>query len=86
MIGFPPSQKAHVWLKLVEVKTMTSTTPSTSILGTRGLVVNILSWFLIVMSFMAVLTRMVTKYFVKRKISNDDWVIMSSLVSLIPSL
>lgn len=65
---------------------MSSTAPGTAIPETWGLLINFLSWFLIVTSFMAVLTRMVTKYFVRRKLSNDDWAIISSLVRLIPGL
>jgi hypothetical protein len=53
---------------------------------TRGALVNILSWFLMVTSFMAILARLATKYVVVRKFGIDDGCVVLSLVSSFPGL
>lgn len=62
---------------------MSSSTSSVPGPGTRGSIVNVLSWFLIVTSFLAVTTRLVIKYIVTRKVNSDDWAITISLVSVL---
>lgn len=47
----------------------------------RGPLVNVLAWFLVIVSCLTVFTRIATKWLVSHKINLDDAMILISLVS-----
>jgi hypothetical protein len=48
----------------------------------HGPLVNVLTWFLIIVSFLTVSTRIATKWLVSKKVNIDDAMISVSLVRL----
>jgi hypothetical protein len=49
----------------------------------HGPLINVLTWFLAIVSFLTVSTRIATKLLVSKKVSTDDAMISASLVSFL---
>ena len=47
-----------------------------------GSAVNIVSWFLLVTTVLAIMTRMITKVAVSRKFTDDDLILLAGLVGI----
>jgi hypothetical protein len=49
----------------------------------HGPLINVLTWFLAIVSFLTVSTRIATKWLVSKKLNTDDAMISASLVSFL---